>query len=59
MKPVGVTSNTYKLITKELQITNQKEFRVEEVIKIKSDKLYVKQKGYDFVNNWIDNKYIV
>ena len=42
MKPVGVTSNTYKLITKELQITNQKEFRVEEVIKIKSDKLYVK-----------------
>ena len=59
MKPVGGTSNTYKLITKELQITNQKGFRVEEVIKRKSDKLYVKQKGYDFVNNWIDNKYIV
>ena len=30
---------------KELQKTNQKEFRVEKVIKRKSDKLYVKWKG--------------
>ena len=32
---------------KELQKTNQKEFRIEKVIKRKSDKLYVKWKGYD------------
>ena len=32
---------------KELQKTNQKEFRIEKVIKTKSDKLYVKWKGYD------------
>ena len=31
---------------KELQKTNQKEFRVEKVIKRKGDKLYVKWKGY-------------
>ena len=30
---------------KELQITNQKEFRVEKVIKRKSDKIHVKWKG--------------
>ena len=32
---------------KELQKTNQKEFRIEKVIKRKGDKLYVKWKGYD------------
>ena len=32
---------------KELQKTNQKEFRIEKLIKRKSDKLYVKRKGYD------------
>ena len=32
---------------KELQKTNQKEFRIEKVIKKKGDKLYVKWKGYD------------
>ena len=31
----------------ELQKTNQTEFRVEEVIKRKDDKVYVKWKGYD------------
>ena len=31
----------------ELQKTNQKEFRIEKVLKKKSDKLYVKWKGYD------------
>ena len=35
----------------------KKEFRIEEVIKRKSDKLYVKWKGYDnFFNSWIDKK---
>ena len=32
---------------KELQKTNQAEFRVWKVIKRKGDKLYVKWKGYD------------
>ena len=34
---------------KELQKTNQQEFRIEKVIKKKGDKLYVKWKGYDFI----------
>ena len=42
---------------KELQKTNQKEFRIEKVIKKKGDKLYVKWKGYDSsFNNCIDKK---
>ena len=32
---------------KELQNTNQKEFRIEKLIKRKGDKLHVKWKGYD------------
>ena len=32
---------------KEIQKTNQKEFRVQKVIKRKDDKLYFKWKGYD------------
>ena len=32
---------------RELQKTNQKEFRIEKVIKRKGDKSYVKWKGYD------------
>ena len=40
---------------KELQKTNQKEFRIEKVIKRKGNKLYVKSKGYDnSLNIWID-----
>ena len=40
---------------KELQI--KKEFRVEKVIKRKSNKLYAKWKGYDnSFNSWIDKK---
>ena len=31
----------------KLQKTNQKEFRAEELIQRKGDKLYVKGKGYD------------
>ena len=42
---------------KELQNTNQKEFRVEKVIKRKGDKPYVKRKNYDSsFNSWIDKK---
>ena len=42
---------------KELQKTNQQEFRIEKVIKKKGNKLYVKWKGYDnSVNSWIDKK---
>ena len=45
---------------KELQKTNQKEFRIEKVIKRKGDKLYVKWKGYDnSFNIWIDKKDLV
>ena len=44
----------------ELQKTNQKESRIEIVLKKKDDKLYVKWKGYDHsFNNWIDKKDIV
>ena len=40
-----------------LQKTNQKEFRIEKVIKRKGEKLYVKWKGYDnSFNSWIDKK---
>ena len=43
-----------------MQKANQKEFRVEKVIKRKGDKLFVKQKGYDSpLNSWIDKKDIV
>ena len=45
---------------KELQKVNQKEFRIEKVIKKKRNKLYVKCKGYDnSFNSWIDKKYLV
>ena len=44
----------------ELQSKNQQEFRIEKVIKITGDKLYVKWKGYDnYFNSWIDQKDIV
>ena len=40
---------------KELQKTDQKEFRIEKVIKKKGNKLYVKWKGYDnSFNRWIN-----
>ena len=42
---------------KELQKTNQEKFRIEKVLKMKDNKLYVKWKGYDnSFNNWIDEK---
>ena len=49
-----ITGTCYQ---KELRKTNQQEFRIEKVIKIKGDKLYVKCKGYDnSFNSWIDKK---
>ena len=45
---------------KELQKADQKEFRIEKVLKRKGDKLYVKWKGYDnSLNSWIDKKDLV
>ena len=49
-----------KFYEKELQKTNQKEFRVEKVIKRRGDKLYVKWKEYNnSFNGWIDKKNII
>ena len=40
-----------------MQKTNQTDFRIEKVIKKKSDELYVKWKGYgNLFNSWIDKK---
>ena len=45
---------------KELQKTNQEEFRIEKVIQKKRNKLYVKWKGYDSsFKSWIDKKDLV
>ena len=45
---------------KKLQKTNQKEFKIEKVIKRKGDKLYAKWKGHDnFFNSWIDKKDLI
>ena len=52
-----ITGSFYE---KELQRTNQKEFRIEKILKKKGDKLYVKWKGYDnSFNSWIDKKDLV
>ena len=43
---------------KDLQKTNQKELRIEKVIKRKGDQLYAKSKGYESsFNSWIEKKY--
>ena len=45
---------------KELQKTNEEEYRMEKLIKKKRNKLYVKWKGYNnSLNSWIDKKGIV
>ena len=45
---------------KEIQKTNQEEFRIEKVIRRKGDKLYVKWKGYNnSFNSWIDKASLV
>ena len=59
---VILTTNTIfeTFYQKELQKTNKKGFRVEKVIKRKSDKLYIKWKNYNSsLNSWIDQKDIV
>ena len=44
----------------ELRKTNQKEFRVEKVIKKKGNKIYFQWKGYDsFLNSSVDKKDII
>ena len=44
----------------ELQKINQKELRIEKVIKRRGNKLYAKWKGYDnSCNSWIDKKDIL
>ena len=56
LKGEGVIGLFYE---KELQKTNQEEFRIEKVIKKKGDKLYVKWEGCNnSFNRWIDKKYI-
>ena len=48
------------LYEKEVQKTNQEEFRIEKVIRRKGNKLYVKWKGYDnSFNSWIDKANLV
>ena len=45
---------------KELQKTNQEEFRIEKVIKRKGNKIYVKWKGFNnSFNSWIDKASLV
>ena len=45
---------------KKMIKTNQKELRIEKVMKTKGDELYVKLKGYNkSFNSWINKKYIV
>ena len=45
---------------KEMIKANQKELRIEKVMKTKGDELYVKLKGYNkSFNSWINKKYIV
>ena len=51
---------TGKFCEKELQKTNQEEFRIEKVIRRKGDKLYGKWKGYNnSLNSWINKASLV
>ena len=44
----------------ELQKTNQKELKIEKVIKRKGDKPYAKWKGYNnLFNSWINQKEMI
>ena len=57
VKSVADCRNIGTFYETEFQKTNQKEFRVEKVIKRNREKLYVKWKGYDSsFNSWIDKK---
>ena len=49
-----------KIISQKLRKANEKGFRIEEVIKKKGNKLYVKWKGYhNSFNSWIDKKNVI
>ena len=49
-----IIRNFWNVLQKRIAKNKSKEFRVEEVIKRKGDKLYVKWKGYDsYFNSWI------
>ena len=51
---------TVSFYEKELQKTNQTEFRIEKVLERKDDKLYVKWKGYDnSFNSWVNKKDLI
>ena len=51
---------TGRFYEKELQKTNQKEFRIEKVLKRKGDKLYVKWKGYNnSFNSWMSKNDLI
>ena len=51
---------TGRFYERELQKTSQEKFRIEQVIKRKGDKLYVKWKGYNnSFNSWINEKDLV
>ena len=57
---LNVEEITGTIYEKELEKTNQKEFRIEKVIKKKGNKLYVKWKGYDnSFNSCIDKKDVI
>ena len=44
----------------EMQLTQQKDFRIEKVLKRKGDKIFVKWKGYDSsFNSWVNKSDIV
>ena len=52
--------NDEKIVGKKIAKTNQEQFRIEKVIKRRSDKLYFKCKGHDnSFNSWVDKKDIV
>ena len=51
---------TWTFYEKELQNTNQVEFRIEKVIRENGDKLHAKSRGYDnLFDLWIDKKDII
>ena len=47
-------------IKKNCKKTNEEEFKIEKVLKIKGDKLFVKWKGYNnSFNSWINKKDLI
>ena len=55
-----MASSLLEVFTEKLQKTTQEKFRIEKVLKRKSDKLYIKWKGYgNLFNSWINEKDLV